>query len=470
MADEATAAMAGTLANTNPNDAILRGVANILQDASQALARLGSLQAPVEVGQELPLQPGEDSGASLGVAAVALAQVAAQFGGLGAAFQQPMDGQQEVMAALTAGAFCNGSGQELQEPQEPGAEDLVKVIDSWEQQAQEAQLLGGLGVEDRTRRSRWEETPGLGLDPEAMHSAAATFAVETLMSTTEFVTTHGLDAWLGDALELLTPEQRYAVMEPPLNKNHARNLNGIVVSRIKQAVPLDQRLGIFVEINGLSEGVVDRISTLTPEQAEAVMESGIKIQKASNPSGVAMRRISDVLRCGSVYGSSLPSGEGSGSRDRSRTPGPLGVRDQMTIPGTGNSDIPEDVQQLMNSLGLEWWCGEVLKRLSLWQRQQVMRDVPNMQNARNPSGIVMSRVRQFVDVSELMTIFIDINQFDGAVQAELWALSPEQQQAVINPGIYLQNVRNPSTAVRSRIKNVLSGNDAFGKPQPVLPS
>jgi len=127
------------------------------------------------------------------------------------------------------------------------------------------------------------------------------------MSTTEFVTSHGLDAWVGDALELLTPEQRYAVMEPPLNKCHARNLNGIVVSRIKQAVPLDQRLGIFVEINGLSEGVVDRISTLTPEQAEAVMESGMKIQKASNPSGVAMRRISDVLRCGSVYGRLFPA-------------------------------------------------------------------------------------------------------------------------------------------------------------------
>merc|ERR1711948_212694 len=79
----------------------------------------------------------------------------------------------------------------------------------------------------------------------------------------------------------------------------------------------------------------------------------------------------------------------------------------------------------------------------------------------------MSRVRQFVEIGELMNIFIDLNHFDHSVQQELWNLTPEQQAAVINPGIYLQNVRNPSTAVRSRINNVLAGNDAFGKPSRV---
>merc|ERR1711860_309795 len=92
------------------------------------------------------------------------------------------------------------------------------------------------------------------------------------------------------------------------------------------------------------------------------------------------------------------------------------------------------------------------------------KDMQNMQGVRNPSGVVMSRVRQCVDTSELMSIFIDLNKFDSSVQAQLWALTSEQQVAVINPGIYLQNVRNPSTAVMSRINNVLAGNDAFGKP------
>merc|ERR1719464_430398 len=204
-----------------------------------------------------------------------------------------------------------------------------------------------------------------------------------------------------------------------------------------------------------------------------MMESGLKIQRAKNPSGVAMRRISDALRSArsgvqeKAHSPAMPmasapwnTSRDSSARERSRTPAPL-VRNAGV---SGAPDLPADVQSIVDNLGLEWWCGEVLKRLSLWQRQQVTKDLMNVQNTRNPSGVVMSRVRQFADTSELMSIFIDINQFDGTVQAELWALTPEQQSAVINPGIYLQNVRNPSTAVRSRMKNVLAGNDAFGKP------
>jgi len=387
------------------NEAILRGVASILQDASAALARLG-MQAATQPQPVAAYEPQDKLGdVGLAEAAAALAQVATQFGGGG-----------DAAAAVdpAAGAYVTGCEATAREPG------------------------------------------------------------DAALSTADFCAAHQLEPWIGEALELLAPEQRAAVMDPPLNTSHARNLNGIVVSRIKQVVPLDQRLGIFVEINGLSEGVVDRISTLTPEQAEAMMESGLKIQKASNPSGVAMRRISDVLR-----GARQVSGHGHAAaqaasaapvapweasarqrQDRSRTPAPTGREAAQTAV----NDTPEDVQQLMSSLGLEWWCGEVLKRLSLWQRQQVMKDVMNVQNARNPSGVVMSRVRQISETSELMSIFIDINQFESSVQAQLWALTPEQQTAVINPGIYLQNVRNPSTAVRSRIKNVLAGNDAFGKP------
>merc|ERR1712151_903314 len=53
---------------------------------------------------------------------------------------------------------------------------------------------------------------------------------------------------------------------------------------------------MFIKVNDLGEGVIDRISTLTPEQKEAVMDSGMKIHKATNPSGVAMKRITDAIR------------------------------------------------------------------------------------------------------------------------------------------------------------------------------
>lgn len=40
-----------------------------------------------------------------------------------------------------------------------------------------------------------------------------------------------------------------------------------------------------------------------------------------------------------------------------------------------------------------------------------------------------------------------------------WPRAP-REASVIGPGIYLQNVRNPSTVVRSRMNNVLAGREA----------
>jgi len=116
----------------------------------------------------------------------------------------------------------------------------------------------------------------------------------------------------------------------------------------------------------------------------------------------------------------------------------------------------------VDGYSLEWWVGEVLARLSLWQRQQVMTDLGNMWGVRNPSGVVMARVRQVASTQELMAIFIDINNIERTVADELWSLQEDQQTAVMAPGIYIQNARSPSVAARSRIRQVLAGNDAMG--------
>lgn len=393
------------------NEEILAGVANILQQASAALSCLGA------AAQSAPA-PGPEPG--LGGAAAALAQVAAAFGGGGGALGN--------IAALAAAAGAHGVAPAPEVPE------------------------GGPIVIDENA------------EPE--------------MTSLEFCQMHGLEAWVGDALDLLIPAQRAAVMNPLLNVGRVRNINAMVMSRIKHAVPLDQRLGMFVQINGLSEGVVDRISTLTPEQAEALLDSGFKIQKAERPSAVAMKRITDAIKSTrqALPLAGLPASTGLGSypptrgrelelfsphtaADRSRTPfGRAGA-----IAGIAGDDMPPDVREFMNQLGLEWWCGEVLKRLSLFQRQQIIKEMANLASVRNPSGVIMSRVRGVVDIKELMSIFVDLNQFDRGVQDALEQLTEEQKVAVISPGIYLQNVRNPSIAVRSRINNVLAGKEAVGR-------
>jgi len=85
-----------------------------------------------------------------------------------------------------------------------------------------------------------------------------------------------------------------------------------------------------------------------------------------------------------------------------------------------------------------------------------------MWGVRNPSGVVMARVKQVASVQELMAIFVDLNNIDRNAADELWALAEEHQVAVMAPGIYIQNARSPSVAARSRIRQVLAGNDAMG--------
>merc|ERR1719174_1905545 len=75
----------------------------------------------------------------------------------------------------------------------------------------------------------------------------------------------------------------------------------------------------------------------------------------------------------------------------------------------------------------------------------------------------MSRVRQQVDIDELVAIFVDLNGIDRAAEEKLQGLSAEQQREVLAPFIYMQNVRNSSVALRSRISNVLNGRSAMGR-------
>jgi len=308
-------------------------------------------------------------------------------------------------------------------------------------------------------------------------------------SVEDFVTQNGLEPWAADALYLLSESQRTKVMATPLNLDHATNLNGVITSRIKEVAPVEQRVQMFIQLNGLAEGVADRMSTLTDDQLEKVMESTLRIQKANNPSGVAMRRITDVLRnerMGIAHGPYM-SGRGSkhsgssarhqehhsqaapsassvlsslvstltaaSSRDRSRSNPPNNA---------ATASMPRDIQSFVDTYSLEWWVGEVLARLSLFQRQNVMTDLGNMWGVRNPSGVVMARVKQVASVQELMAIFVDLNNIDRNAADELWALAEEHQVAVMAPGIYIQNARSPSVAARSRIRQVLAGNDAMG--------
>ena len=390
------------------NPELMAGLANVLKEASAALARLGGSKASSQVASI-------DAKVNIKEAASALAQVASA-----------LDDTSPAASKM------------------PTLSDKLSAI-----------AKGGRGrsrSRSRSRRSSQSKgQPAVGGSEEDVRS---------------FVAEHGLDEWLIEVLMMLSPRKRSSVLHPPLNVERARNPNGVVMSRVKQVASVDQRIQMFIKVNDLGEGVVDRLSGLTSEQCEAVMESGLKIQRAANPSGVAMSRISEALRTISSRGGRPitlhprnPSGEareGRNSRRHSRS------RRRRGEKRGDDSDLPQDVRRLVEELGLESWCGEVLRRLSLWQRQSVVRELGNMSGVRNPSGVVMSRIKTVITPEELLAIFVDLNGLDRAVEAKLWELTPEQRTEVLAPGIFVQNVRNTSTAVRSRIANVLEGRNAMG--------
>uniref|UniRef100_A0A7S4SJ11 Uncharacterized protein n=1 Tax=Alexandrium monilatum TaxID=311494 RepID=A0A7S4SJ11_9DINO len=576
------------------NDALLHGITGILQQATQALTQM-------QPGQDAAGRQAADSLQQAAVAASLVAVIAGGLASLNPQQQQQQRSQQPQQLQpqqLQPQQLQPQQQQQQQQPQQQQPSPLQQVL------AQLPQLLPPqqpppqqpqLSLMDRQQPlalmdqqpPEWPlpeapppsealpppvlEQADLGSGAPAPPPAPGTASLggpppgswpaqdqaahreprftedmltEPLPSSSQYVARHGLEEWVGEALDMMSYEQRVEVMGPPLNLEHTTNPNGVVLSRIKEVATVDHRIQMFVAINGLAEGVVDRLSTLTPEQQEAVMESSMKIQRAKNPSGVAMRRISDVLKFGRVSTApplqpmheASPVGAGGGygapapepapalqqqphqyhhnhhyqqqhqlqpqlqlqqphqhqqhqlqqhvgglplqssaarravpstalpSEDRSRSRPPHGA---SLMPNAEPDSLAPDVVEFVRDfesrgLYLEWWVGEVLTRMSLFQRQNIARDVASTQSVRNPSSFIMSRVRALADPRELVSIFIDLNGLDRGVADQLWELSPEQQSAVIAPGIYVQNVRNPSTAVRSRIQQVMAGNDAVG--------
>mmetsp|Transcript_87975 Transcript_87975/g.278153 ORF Transcript_87975/g.278153 Transcript_87975/m.278153 type:complete len:534 (-) Transcript_87975:86-1687(-) len=443
VADDAAKALADAAGTPGSGNDILQGVAKVLWEASAALARLGASGGALSASEE-------GSGTSTALVSQPPVDPLGLFPDRGPGSQEAGTQLANAASALAqaAAALKLGEGGALVEA---GSESAIEVKGEEEE-------------ED-----------------------------EPCMTSTEFIETHNLDPWVGEALDMLSSSQCAAVINPPLNMERARNPNGVIVSRIKQVAPVDQRIQMFIKVNDLAEGVVDRLSTLTPEQCEAVMETGLKIQKATNPSGVAMKRITEVLKSTNPRGGggrinlvsrhdAGPVGGGGRMRGRYDSPGARRYHDRGRSYSRGRgqasgqgrssyggggavaSGMPSDVLQAMEELRLEDWCGEVLRRLSLWQRQTVIREIGTMRSVRNPSGVVMSRIRAIAKTDELLAIFVDINGLDRSVEDKLWDLTPEQRAAVMAPGIFLQNVRNPSVAVRSRISNVVEGRSAMQRP------
>jgi len=444
---------------------------------------------PLAWQAEPPLQHGMDAGAASLMAALGPLLGAAGAGGLlqGA----PSGGAQSPAAAASALAqlisgLATALGGVQQQQQQQQQHDQYHQPQQQHFQQSPLQQQASAAPELRS--------------PDGGSSLQFTVGVPSgAASVEEFVAQNALEPWVSEALYLLNDEQRAHVMRNQLNLDNTTNLNGVVTSRIKEVANVEQRLQMFIQLNGLAEGVVDRLSTLTPDQHEKVMESTLIIQKANNPSGVAMRRISDVLRNERMGVSHGPHMSSPGYRDHGSRPashhhdhgagsmssqaasltnalstlveslgGNAGRRDDrsrsrplVAAMGAGSGNVPRDIQGFVSEYALEGWCGEVLARLSLWQRQNVMKELGNMNGVRNPSGVVMARVKQVANTSELLTIFIDINQIDNEIASELWALPEEHQAGVMAPGIFIQNARG-GAATRSRIRNVLAGQDAMG--------
>lgn len=116
----------------------------------------------------------------------------------------------------------------------------------------------------------------------------------------------------------------------------------------------------------------------------------------------------------------------------------------------------EDVEDFIYKLNLDGKCADELRALPYPEQMQIVK--VDLTNARNPSAVVYSRI-QSVKGSETLRAAMDDylyrNKIDEVAAKALEALPKDKQEVIISTD--LSNSRNPSAVLLSRIRQIEAG-------------
>lgn len=185
----------------------------------------------------------------------------------------------------------------------------------------------------------------------------------------EFIKSNGLDSRAEDALRAATGVVQQAVIDRG-DLSDCRNPSSAILGRLRDArnnvgnrrdsnapkIDVEE----FITANDLDERAADSIRGCNPEVQQVVMERG-DLTDCRNPSAVILARIKDAGK------------RGVGSRG-------------------GATAKPEEVEKFIEENTLDERAADALRSCTA-QVQRIAIDRGNLQDARNPSAVILGRIR-----------------------------------------------------------------------------
>jgi len=306
----------------------------------------------------------------------------------------------------------------------------------------------------------------------------------------EFIRTYDFDGRSADALRDMPPGQQQEVISRGSLAN-ARNPSSVLLSRIREVQALGQgpgakdsyespawgaypvppttqhghaslrdRIEDMLRAFDIDHVAADTFRACTPEVQETVLQKGIK--GARNPSSALLARIRDAMPSGREHHG------GPAHEPRHFDRRPIGLFNEVT--------------NFIHANQIDERAGEALRACAPEVQEWIL-DRAELRTARNPSSALMALLKEGPGQSargppplhevrgslvDEVEDFIRRSAVDHRAADSLRACSPAVQQACVERGV-IENARNPSALLLSRIKEVSSmqpGGGGKGGPPP----
>lgn len=300
----------------------------------------------------------------------------------------------------------------------------------------------------------------------------------------QFIRDNNLDERAGDDLRGCPPEVQVRVIDRG-SLTHARNPNAMLISRIKEsrmdlerdgyaggapAIPTQRghrgpppsitqaEVEDFIRENGVDEKAGGDLLGCPPEVQARVLARG-DMRNARNPNAMLISRIKECRKAAEKDG--FDGGAPGGGIDRSELP----------------AHSEEDVEDFIRDNDFDERAGNDFRQCPPEVQARVM-SRGSMRDARNPSAMLLSRIRDARKDAERdgydggdrppriserdLEDYIRDNDLDERAGNELRACNPEVQAKVMHRGD-LRDARNPSAMVLSRIRDAKKDASSLGK-------
>eukprot|EP00927_Polykrikos_kofoidii_P028705 TRINITY_DN24990_c0_g1_i1.p1 TRINITY_DN24990_c0_g1~~TRINITY_DN24990_c0_g1_i1.p1 ORF type:complete len:1638 (-),score=319.69 TRINITY_DN24990_c0_g1_i1:93-5006(-) len=284
----------------------------------------------------------------------------------------------------------------------------------------------------------------------------------------DFIRSSDVDENAAEALRACDPQMQEHVLNKGIHG--ARNPSSALLARIRDAKtaaaqpdrgpqrgPVSGDLNVFphdVEEFITRNDIDERASELLRSSPKMVQEYVLEradLRTARNPSSALMALIKEAP------GYTPHVGGGGGSFAPSQQVHP------DVIPTTPRSSLPDEVEDFVAKCDLDDRAAEALRRCSPTV-QQVTIDRGVIEGARNPSALLLSRIREIqnsmigggydklADIQREVEDFIAANGLDGKAADSLRGCPPRVQKVVIERGS-VTGARSPESVIMARIRD-----------------